>query len=270
MLCPPSWSDRCETHRCARVGRFAGHEPILAFRAIRDPAQTSIIGSRPRNPEQMRGGFSQKFAPRETLMNLVTAFTSIVGLLGVYKDEVRGREGQDFNRYIDWVRRQEHHHLVDLILNDQELSRSIRVLVEDEHGEVMARLRELDKTLSSVASHMAAFKPLADAMRVKSGLSDQAISILQQSNRANASHIRELRTSSGHRFNLHPADNPNAFGTLEIAESRFIEDDFDSLCQLGLLRQLHHTPGRRVYRLTRAGAAVGNYASCAAEARSDT
>jgi len=203
-------------------------------------------------------------------MNLVTAFTSIVGLLGVYKDEVRGREGQDFNRYIDWVRRQEHHHLVDLILNDQELSRSIRVLVEDEHGEVMARLRELDKTLSSVASHMAAFKPLADAMRVKSGLSDQAISILQQSNRANASHIRELRTSSGHRFNLHPADNPNAFGTLEIAESRFIEDDFDSLCQLGLLRQLHHTPGRRVYRLTRAGAAVGNYASCAAEARSDT
>ena len=62
-------------------------------------------------------------------MDLVTAFVSIVGLLGVYKAEVRESEGRDFDAYIDWLRRQEHERLANMILDNKELSQCLRVLV---------------------------------------------------------------------------------------------------------------------------------------------
>ncbi len=115
-------------------------------------------------------------------MELIAAFVSTIGLLGVYKAEVHEREGRDFDRYIDWLRRQEHKQLVDMILGNDQRAGSLRVLVEDQHGEVMVKLEELDKVLTDVASHFADFKPLANAVKVKAGLPDQAISVLQQLN----------------------------------------------------------------------------------------
>jgi len=185
-------------------------------------------------------------------ITFATAFASIVGLLGVYKNEVREREGRDFNAYLDWLQRREHGQLVDLIHGNDELSRSLRVLVEDQHGEVMAKLAELDKTLCSVASHIAEFQPLADAIRAKSGLSDQAVSILRQLNEAEASRFLEIGLQEGNEYAF-----LDTHGQLQIDEPGFIYGDLDTLRELGLLLLSHNESGGRIFTITRAGAAVG-------------
>jgi len=186
-------------------------------------------------------------------ITIATAFGSIIGLLGVFKAEVSGRESQDYNAFVDWLRRQEHKQLVDLILRNQDISGSLRVLVEDQHGQVMAKLTGLDKVLSSVARNIADFQPLADAVRIQSGLSDQAVSVLRQMNEQNASTFVEMRVRHSSEFTILDGDR----GEVRIADPRFIEDDLLTLCELNLLRLSYSPKGSRIFVITRAGAAVG-------------
>ena len=97
----------------------------------------------------------------------------------------------------------------------------------DQHGEVMAKLAGLDKVLADVASHVAGFEPLANAMRVKPGLSDQAVSILRQMNAADASEIAEhergehaKENAEGERGPDREADDPGSEPDREEGECR--------------------------------------------------
>ena len=186
-------------------------------------------------------------------LTLATGFASIVGLLGVYKAEVHGREGRDFDAYVDWLRRREHAQLVDLLVRNEELSQALRELIQDQHGEVVEKLQELDTVLSTVARHVAEFQPLADAIRTQSGLSQQAASILRQLNQANASQLLEAESLRDTTYMMMDGRG----GQLKVDETRFIKDDLDTLCELGLLREDGGGSGSRVFRITRAGATVG-------------
>jgi hypothetical protein len=70
-------------------------------------------------------------------ITVATAFASLVGLIRMYKAEVQEHDGRVFDGYIEWLRRQEHKQLVDLILGNDVLAQSVRDLIEDQHGEVM-------------------------------------------------------------------------------------------------------------------------------------
>ena len=93
-------------------------------------------------------------------ITVATAFASIVGLIRMYKAEVQEHEGRVFDGYIKWLRRQEHKQLVDLILGNDVLAQSVRDLIEDQHGEVMAKLESLDKIITGVARHIGTFQSL--------------------------------------------------------------------------------------------------------------
>lgn len=187
-------------------------------------------------------------------ITLATAFASIVGLLRVYKAEAQDLEGRDFGKYIDWLRRQEHNQLVDLIQGNADLASSVRDLIEDQHHEVMAKLESLDNVLASVARHIDVFRPLADVVR-GSQLSDQAISVLRQLNEANSSRFFEITDSTGTHYAM-----LDVSGTVQVSEPRFISDDLLTLCEFGLLRLEHNSQGGRVFVITRAGAALGGSA----------
>ena len=185
-------------------------------------------------------------------ITIATAFASIVGLLRVYKAEAQELEGRDFGKYIDWLRRQEHNQLANLIQGNTDLARSVRDLIEDQHREVMAKLDVLDKVLASVARHIDTFQPLA-AVVGAAQLSDQAVSVLRQMNKASASRFSENpSTRSGTTYAMLGAP-----GTVQVSEPRFIRDDLLTLCELGLLRLDHNDRGGRIFIITRAGAAVG-------------
>lgn len=186
-------------------------------------------------------------------LTLASAFASIVGLLGVFKSETRADESQDFNQFIAWLQTHRHEQLANLILDNAQLVQSLRTLTEARHDEVLAKLESLDEVLSGVASHLAAFKPLADAVRANTHISHQAISILRQLNATSASRFLEVRTSSGLRYHL----MDDKTGMLQIDDERFIEDDLLSLCEYGLLRLDYGSRGSRIFIITRVGAAVG-------------
>ncbi len=115
-------------------------------------------------------------------MDLLTGFVTIVGLLGQWKATTDARDSKDLDQYIDWLRRKEHGQLVHLILHNEQLSKSLRGLIEDQHVNVMAKLENLEHVLSGIAMHLEGFQPLAGALGVQSVLSDQSISILRQMN----------------------------------------------------------------------------------------
>jgi len=180
-----------------------------------------------------------------------TAFGAIVGLVGTYKAGVDDRKGRDFDAYIDWLRRQEHKQLVDLILGNKDMAEAVRVLVEDQHNEVMAKLEELNKIMVGVAKHIETFQPLASVIGGKE-LSDQAVSVLRQLNKANSTGFLEIETMAGATYSM--LDKP---GEIQINELRFIDDDLTILCEYDLLRPDYNTQGGRLFKITRTGAALG-------------
>jgi hypothetical protein len=184
-------------------------------------------------------------------ITIATAFASIVGLIRVYKAEAQEHEGRDFDHYIEWLQRQEHKQVVDLILGNGELARSVRDLIEDRHGEVMAKLDALDKVLAGVARHIDTFGPLANVIRA-SQPSDQAVSVLRQLNQANSSSFLEITHTGGRQYPMLDTSR-----TVQVSDPRFIYDDLLTLCELGLLRLSYNNSGGRIFTITREGAAVG-------------
>lgn len=186
-------------------------------------------------------------------LSTASAFASIVGLLGVFKSERRAEESATVDQYVDWLRRQEHEQLANLIQNNAQLSESLQALLSQQHDEVMAKLHDLDQVLSDVASHVVGFQAIAEAMAVESRLSDQAVSILRQMNEAQTSKLIEIKTMSGTTYQTMDGQRT----VLTINDPRFIEDDLNTLCELGLLRMDFGGAGSRLFIITRSGASVG-------------
>lgn len=186
-------------------------------------------------------------------LTTASAFASIVGLLAIFKSEQRAEESETVEQYVDWLRRQEHEQLATLIQNNTLLSKSLQALLSQQHDEVMSKLHALDQVLSDVARHVKGFQEIAEAVTVQTFLSDQAVSILRQINEANSSKLIEIKTLSGTTYQTLDGQKM----VLTIGDPRFIEDDLNTLCELGLLRMDFGGAGSRLFLITRAGASVG-------------
>ena len=156
-------------------------------------------------------------------LTIASAFASIVSLLGIFKSERRAEESTTVDQYVDWLRRREHEQIANLIQNNAQLSHSLQALLSQQHDEVMAKLHSLAQVLSGVASHVAGFKAIADAMAVESRLSDQAISILRQLNEAQSSKFIEIKIRSETTYQAMDGQGK----VLIIDAPRFIEDDLN-------------------------------------------
>jgi len=186
-------------------------------------------------------------------LTTATAFASIVGLLHIFKSERKADEQATIDEYLAWLRKHQHEQIANLIQDNTELTSSLNDLMANNHAEVMAKLRSLDRVLTDVAGHLTDFKHITDAMNVKSRLSDQAISILSQMNELNATKIIEFPSFDGTSYE--PLD---AKGTINVEEPRFINDDLIKLCEHSLLRLGFNGSEDRIFTITRAGAAVGS------------
>jgi hypothetical protein len=187
-------------------------------------------------------------------MTITTALASIIGLIGTYKSESRAGEERDFDRYIDWLRRQEHHSVVNLILSNNEYTRSVRDLIEDKHGQVMAKLESLDKIITAIAGRIDIFQPLASVVG-KARLSDQAVSVLHQLNEAKCGRFLEIPCEETTYEIL------DGSGEITFSEPRFIDDDLLTLCEYGFLRLSYNQSGDRIFTITREGAELGAIAT---------
>jgi len=185
---------------------------------------------------------------------VLTGISTVVSLFGLWKSQADRRKEQTINDFKEWLRRHDHQEALAQIENNAELVQALDSLVQRNHDEVMDGIANIEKVASTVAQHIDALRPLATAMPIKEQLSDQAVSILQQMNAAEASKFGEVKWLGGSDYRMWDGER----GSLTIEEPRFLEDDLRSLCELGLLRPDVGSKGTRFFYITRIGAAIGS------------
>jgi hypothetical protein len=192
-------------------------------------------------------------------------FVTMVGLFGLYKTDAANCDRPELavlDDFVDWLRRHDHAELAERVLDHPLLAKSLGGLVTAPHHEMVNRLRRLDKSLASVAAHVDGFEAVSTAVRIDCQLSEQSVSILRQ--------LNDLAASAFIEYPLFGRAAPRYVtfggmgGDLKITDVRFIEDDIRTLCELGLLQEESFSQ-HRGFRITRAGAAIGEEAVTAAD-----
>lgn len=181
-------------------------------------------------------------------MDPVTAFATIVGLVSCFKSERRASSDDEYRDFIAWLSDKRHIEVVQGLASNHNLMNATQALLSRNHDEVVASLRALDTSIVELASRIDAFRGIASALAPNSQLSTQALSILKQLNDSNGSVILEIKLMDGARYQVLDA---RAGGQIDVEDFRFIDDDLQKLCDLGLLRPDFNSKGGRLFRITR-------------------
>lgn len=180
-------------------------------------------------------------------MDPVTAFATIVGLMGTFKSERRASSDDEYREFMEWLGEKRHDELIHSIQTNQNLTAALTSFLNGSHEEVMAKLSGLDYAMMELASRIDGVQEVAYAIAPQAELSSQAFSILKQLNDSGGSVFLEMKMLGGTMYQV-----MDASGQIQIEEPRFIEDDLEKLCQLGLLLQDYNSKGGRLFRITRA------------------
>lgn len=182
------------------------------------------------------------------------SFATIVGLLSNYKSE---RSGTKLTDFVEWLKEKNHEDVARSIEQNQALSSQLQSVLALNHQELVQRLDSLDQVLSSVAAHVETFSSLAITVRPSSVLSEQAIAVVKQFVASGAKEFWQTQFLSdlGPKFVL-----MGASGNLDVAEPRFIEDDLNTLVELGILRLKYGSKGTKQFVITRQAAALAQSA----------
>ena len=180
-------------------------------------------------------------------ITIATSFASIVSLIGQYRSERGAKEKADFNEFIQWLQETQHQDLKELLEINTKATISIKALLNEDRELLLAKIDDLDSALASYASKFEGFSELASAIKPEVVLSAQALSILRQFEASGGSKMIQLKSLGPVQYLFLDGN-----GQLEIDEPRFIEDDINTLIELGLLRQDYNRKGGSLYVYTRA------------------
>jgi len=183
-------------------------------------------------------------------LTTATTFAAIIGLISNFKSERRATVEDEYQGFLDWLGHKRHQAVLDEIASNHLLGLSIKNLLSQNHQQVMALLSSLNESVARIASHIQGLGPIAQAISPTLALSPQAMSILVQLERSGGSFFLEVGTFDGTCYQI----MDGAGGSIEINETRFVDDDLEILSSLGLLRPDISSQGLRLWRITREAA----------------
>jgi len=180
-------------------------------------------------------------------LSLAGTFATIVGLIGMFKQERKEKDSVDSSSFLQWLESHKHEELAKLIRSSPDALSEIEKALSEDHEIIIAKLHKIDELLSTLAKNMDLLGGLAESIHKSVDLSDQAIDI-----------IRQLVKSPSSEFMKHTAGgNTDALilmqhgGQINFEEPRFIDDDLSTLVTFGLLRQRYGSKGSEIYCITR-------------------
>ncbi|EHH3082070.1 hypothetical protein J7G28_004288 [Vibrio vulnificus] len=182
-------------------------------------------------------------------MEVFGLLATIIGLICNFKSERRASSDDEYKEFVEWLDTKRHKSIVEELNSNHLLGLSIKSLLNQNHEVVVQKLSDLDGSLTQLASQIDWLKEVANAIVPDFGLSDQAISVLQQLVDSQGSYFTEFKLGNGSPL-YKVADGHG--GNIDFDEPRFLNDDLNQLCQLGLLSLDHNGRGDRLYRITRA------------------
>ncbi|MDD5180789.1 MAG: hypothetical protein PHT15_05965 [Gallionellaceae bacterium] len=182
-------------------------------------------------------------------MPIVESFATIVALIGQFKSEKNASEQADFNAFIEWLVSTNHEEIKELLMLNTKATIGIKSILNQDRDILLESMKRIDMALTAFASHTDGFYQLAEAINPQAMLSQQAFSILKQFNSSGASKALMIKIHGGAIYQFLDGD-----GSIEISEPRFVEDDFQTLVDYGLLRQNFNSTGKPIYIFTRQAA----------------
>lgn len=182
-------------------------------------------------------------------MEVLSSLATIVGLIYNFKSGRDAKSDREYHDFLNWLEQNRYNNIIKQIEGSDELVRGVESLLRENHDTVLDKLNFIEDAVSCLVSGMSSLSTIAHAIRPNAELSDQAIRILRNFVESQASFILELKTLGGDGEGYMIADGDGR--KLGISEPRFVEDDFDSLCALGLLTPDVNSKGSQMYRITR-------------------
>ena len=180
-------------------------------------------------------------------MTLSTTFATIVGLIINFKNE---RHSNDIQELINWLNDNGQSRYVEIINQNTDLRNQISLLLHQNHQEILNKLTHLNEIMIGIASKIDGLQGFANSFQTNYELSDQAIDVLRQFVNSDCQEIWEMKLSTGQIKNRNYILVGNG-GNINYDEHRFIEDDFNSLVDLGLIASELSTKGTQKFKITR-------------------
>jgi len=177
----------------------------------------------------------------------ITGFVSIVGLIGQFRSERSSNKVKEDTDFKEWLDENNHTELVNLLSNNSETLNAIQKIVNEDSNFFKEKFAAIENALLKFSSTIEGFDKISEGLSSNMGLSDQAISILQQFEDAGASKILETHTFGGASYMFLDGKSSN----LEFDQEQFIEDDLATLVELRLLRPDNNSKGQKMFRYTR-------------------
>lgn len=180
-------------------------------------------------------------------MEPLTGFVSIIGLISIFKQERKAKEDQNREAFFRWLDEHRHEGFKEFILRSNELSYEIDRALQQDHEVIISKLENIDNILASLLSKVEGVAGIAHALHPNAEVSDQAVSILRQLANSDAQEFGKLGSLDNVCLPL-----TSGSGQIQIADFRFLDDDLNTLCELGFLLYRTNCDGtQEFYGVTR-------------------
>jgi len=178
------------------------------------------------------------------------SFATIISLIASFKSSRDGQSNDEYKEFTKWLIKANHSEIRCLLESNTNITNGVKELLNQNNEVLLEKLTGIDEILASIASNVDGFSQIAKAVRPSSEISSQALSILRQFEDKSASKIIESKAiGSGPKYFFLDGEG----GNLVFDDPRFIEDDFTTLGNLGLLRQDSNSQGYKLFIITRNG-----------------
>lgn len=162
--------------------------------------------------------------------------------------ERRAKSDDDYKDFMTWLDTKRHKTIIDEINNNHLLGLGIKNLLKENQELIISKLEGINEILLLVSSKVNGLSEISHAIAPNVGISDQAISILNQLNESGGSFFLEAKNMAGA---IYAVGDGKGNKVIEIEESRFVDDDLNQLVQLGLLRLDYNSNGGKLFYFTR-------------------
>ena len=96
-------------------------------------------------------------------ITIAGSFATIVGLIGMYRQEKGSREAVSYDDFVGWLHTHRHDQVVELIADNAALVKSVKAILGEQQQALLAEIGKLDAMLVLIAGKLEGLQSLADA-----------------------------------------------------------------------------------------------------------
>ena len=189
-------------------------------------------------------------------ITLASAFATIVGLICSFRQEQAAEGSLTTDGFFKWLNDHKHEVIRHQIEGNAELLSGITELLQANRETLLERFDRINLLLAQLLSKMDGFQTVTHSIYPTIEFSEQAVGILRILVESGGEELILL-----HQMGGQPLLEVSGVYGISYEESRFLEDDLDTLCKFNFVTRRRQSSIEQYFRLTRQGAKYIEYIS---------